>query len=403
MEAWRGGAREGRPANRGKAQAPADGRRAAPGEHRAGRTLARGRRSWGAFTHTEAWRVLRIQGEFVYGINALAEVGAAVSIFGSARFAATHPMYAAAQRLGAPAGRGRLRRDHRRRPRHHGGGQPRRLEAGGLSIGCNIELPFEQAGNPYTNLSINFRYFFVRKTMFVKYSNGFVIFPGGFGTLDELFEALTLVQTRKINRFPIILYGSSLLAGAARLGQGDAARRGDDLARGPRTCWSMTDSVEEARDMLVDCYRRRTWIGRASIRSAPTGTRPCPTAGQPHPRPRSRTASDRRRPEGRAYDHGPRFRSVAPGSRSRHSGRIAMREPATAAVERSGSATAVATGTESPTRRPPRPSRRSARACDPRAQARPWTGWPRTSTRPAITAGCSMPCSSRPGTSWGCP
>ena len=106
-------------------------------------------------------------------------------------------------------------------------------EAGGLSIGCNIELPFEQAGNPYTNLSINFRYFFVRKTMFVKYSNGFVIFPGGFGTLDELFEALTLVQTRKINRFPIVLYTRALLAGPARLDVPDAARRGGDLARGP--------------------------------------------------------------------------------------------------------------------------------------------------------------------------
>ena len=86
-------------------------------------------------------------------------------------------------------------------------------EAGGLSIGCNIELPFEQFENRYTNLSINFRYFFVRKTMFVKYANGFVIFPGGFGTLDELFEALTLVQTRKINRFPIVLFGSSYWKG----------------------------------------------------------------------------------------------------------------------------------------------------------------------------------------------
>jgi len=86
-------------------------------------------------------------------------------------------------------------------------------EAGGLSIGCNIELPFEQINNPYLDLSINFRYFFVRKTMFVKYSEGFVIFPGGFGTLDELFEALTLVQTRKISRFPIILYDSAYWKG----------------------------------------------------------------------------------------------------------------------------------------------------------------------------------------------
>ena len=106
-------------------------------------------------------------------------------------------------------------------------------EAGGLSIGCNIELPFEQISNPYLDLSINFRYFFVRKTMFVKYSEGFVIFPGGFGTLDELFEALTLVQTRKISRFPIILYDSSLLEGAARLDRQHSAHGGSHLARGP--------------------------------------------------------------------------------------------------------------------------------------------------------------------------
>jgi uncharacterized protein (TIGR00730 family) len=207
----------------------------------------------GAFTHTDAWRVLRIQGEFVYGINALAEVGSAVSVFGSARFGESHSMYAAAQRLGALLA-------------HAGfavitGGGPGLMEAanrgafeaGGLSIGCNIELPMEQIGNPYTNLAINFRYFFVRKTMFVKYSNGFVIFPGGFGTLDELFEALTLVQTRKINRFPIILYNQAYWQGLldwiaqTQIAQGAVSPEDLDLLL-------MTDSVEEARDLLVDCY-----------------------------------------------------------------------------------------------------------------------------------------------------
>src|SRR4051812_22833430 len=160
----------------------------------------------GAFTHSDPWRVLRIQGEFVHGINALAEVGAAVTVFGSARFDESHRLYEPARRLGgllAEAGFAVIT-----------GGGPGLMEAanrgareaGGLSIGCNIELPFEQLTNPYVDLSINFRYFFVRKTMFVKYSAGFVIFPGGFGTLDELFEALMLVQTRKISRFPIILY-----------------------------------------------------------------------------------------------------------------------------------------------------------------------------------------------------
>jgi uncharacterized protein (TIGR00730 family) len=212
----------------------------------------------GAFTHTDAWRVLRIQGEFVSGINALAEVGAAVSVFGSARFGPSHPMYSAARRLGdllAHAGFAVIT-----------GGGPGLMEAanrgafeaGGLSIGCNIELPFEQVSNPYTNLSINFRYFFVRKTMFVKYSYGFVIFPGGFGTLDELFEALTLVQTRRISRFPIILYDRAYWQGlldwvaATQLTEG--AISPEDL-----NLLLLTDSVEEARDMVVDCYKNRRW------------------------------------------------------------------------------------------------------------------------------------------------
>jgi len=228
----------------------------------------------GAFTHTDAWRVLRIQGEFVYGINALAEVGAAVSVFGSARFGADHPMYAAARQLGgllAQSGFAVIT-----------GGGPGLMEAtnrgayeaGGLSIGCNIELPFEQAGNPYTNLAINFRYFFVRKTMFVKYSNGFVIFPGGFGTLDELFESLTLVQTRKVSRFPIILYNRAywqgLLDWIAHTQLAGGAISPEDL-----NLLVMTDSVEEARDMLLECYqmpRSSVWKHPAArVNTVPPG------------------------------------------------------------------------------------------------------------------------------------
>ena len=162
----------------------------------------------------------------------LAEVGAAVSVFGSARFGADHPMYEAARRLGgllAESGFAVIT-----------GGGPGLMEAanrgayeaGGLSIGCNIELPFEQAGNPYTNLAVNFRYFFVRKTMFVKYSNGFVIFPGGFGTLDELFESLTLVQTRKVSRFPIILYNKNYWQGLLDWMSRTQVVEGRDLSRG---------------------------------------------------------------------------------------------------------------------------------------------------------------------------
>ena len=211
-----------------------------------------------AFTHTDPWRVLRIQGEFVHGINALAEVGAAVAVFGSARFGRRPPDYADARELGRQAGRGRLRRDHRRRPRLMEAANRGAHEAGGLSIGCNIELPFEQAQNRYTNLSINFRYFFVRKTMFVKYSNGFVIFPGGFGTLDELFESLTLVQTRKIKPVPDRPLRLELLEGPARLDQGHPARRGT-ISPEDLNLLIVTDSVEEARDIMVDCYKTRCW------------------------------------------------------------------------------------------------------------------------------------------------
>jgi uncharacterized protein (TIGR00730 family) len=212
----------------------------------------------GEFTHTDAWRVLRIQGEFVQGINALAEIGAAISVFGSARLPRESPLYADARELGrklVEAGFAVIT-----------GGGPGVMEAanrgasegGGLSVGCNIELPFEQSVNPYANLAINFRYFFVRKTMFVKYSNGFVIFPGGFGTLDELFEALTLVQTRKIKRFPIVLYDSSYWQGLldwiehTQLAQGTISPEDLNLL-------IVTDSIDEVRDVMVDCYNTRCW------------------------------------------------------------------------------------------------------------------------------------------------
>ena len=158
--------------------------------------------------HKDPWRVLRIQAEFVDGFGALADLGPAVSVFGSARTPRTDPMYRAARRVG-------------RRVAETGvavitGGGPGIMEAAnrgaadahGTSVGLGIELPEEQGINRWVNLGMRFRYFFVRKTMFVKYSSGAIIFPGGFGTLDEAFELLTLVQTHKVTRVPVVLFGS---------------------------------------------------------------------------------------------------------------------------------------------------------------------------------------------------
>jgi uncharacterized protein (TIGR00730 family) len=160
-----------------------------------------------AFLETDTWRALRILSEFVEGFEALAGVGRAVAVFGSARTAEGSEAYELARRVGgalADAGFAVIT-----------GGGPGAMEAanrgaheaGGLSIGCNIELPHEQHLNPYVDLSVEFHYFFARKTMFVKYSDAFVIMPGGFGTLDELFEAITLIQTGKIRDFPVVLIG----------------------------------------------------------------------------------------------------------------------------------------------------------------------------------------------------
>lgn len=165
------------------------------------------------FTVTDPWRVFRIMSEFVEGFDALAHIPPSVAIFGSARTKPDDPTYEAAvetARLLAKAGFGIIT-----------GGGPGMMEAANrgaqegdnCSIGCNIELPFEQASNPYLDISLDFNYFFVRKTMFVKYSRAFIIFPGGFGTMDELFEALTLIQTKKVSHFPVILYDSNYWGG----------------------------------------------------------------------------------------------------------------------------------------------------------------------------------------------
>ncbi len=213
------------------------------------------------FTKGDPWRVLRIMGEYVHGFDALAEVGTAVTVFGSARTPESDPMYQAARAVGrllAEAGFAVIT-----------GGGPGIMEAAnrgardarGLSIGCNIELPHEQGTNPYVDMAINFRYFFCRKTMFMKYAEGFILFPGGFGTLDELFEALVLIQTGKVKHFPVVLFGSAYWDGLlAWVRQQVLAEHKIDPA--DLRLLTVTDSPEEARSIVLDCYRNSCWETR---------------------------------------------------------------------------------------------------------------------------------------------
>jgi uncharacterized protein (TIGR00730 family) len=166
-----------------------------------------------SFIDSDPWRVLRITSEFVDGFDALAAIPPAVSVFGSARTDRQDPIYEAAREVGAELARAGLAVITGGGPGVMEAANRGCREAGGLSIGCNIELPFEQGMNDYVDLGVDFRYFFVRKMMFVKYAEGFVVFPGGYGTMDELFEALTLIQTGKVHHFPVVLFGSSFWSG----------------------------------------------------------------------------------------------------------------------------------------------------------------------------------------------
>ena len=165
------------------------------------------------FTRSDTWRVLRIMGEFVSGFDTLASLGAAVTIFGSARTRKDDPMYDKATELAKMLAEEGFAVITGGGPGIMEAANKGAKEANGISVGCNIELPFEQGTNAYVDISINFRYFFVRKTMFMKYSEAFVIFPGGFGTMDELFEALTLIQTGKVRNLPLVLFGSHYWGG----------------------------------------------------------------------------------------------------------------------------------------------------------------------------------------------
>jgi len=166
-----------------------------------------------AFLDTDTWRSLRILAEFVEGFDALAQIGPAITVFGSARVAEGNPAYDQAREIGRLLALEGYAVITGGGPGVMEGANRGCQEGGGLSVGCNIELPQEQGLNAYVDLGVEFRYFFARKTMFVKYADGFVIMPGGFGTLDELMEALTLIQTGKIEHFPVVLVGTEFFGG----------------------------------------------------------------------------------------------------------------------------------------------------------------------------------------------
>src|ERR1700716_3179883 len=203
------------------------------------------------FTHTDTWRVFRIMGEFVEGFDELATLTRGISIFGSARTRPEDPDYKAAQETAALLAREGYTVITGGGPGIMEAANRGAFEAGGLSIGCNIELPFEQRPNPYLSRSLTFKYFFVRKTMFVKYSTAFVIFPGGFGTLDELFEALTLIQTRKIRNFPVVLFGSAYWADLLSWIRDFAMKEGKVTEQDLKLL-HLTDSPAEVVQIIID-------------------------------------------------------------------------------------------------------------------------------------------------------
>lgn len=217
--------------------------------------------------HTDPWRVLRITSEFVEGFGGLAELPPAVSVFGSART----PRESEEYRTGVAIGRALAEAGYAVIT----GGGPGAMEAanrgaseaGGVSVGLGIELPFEQGLNEYVDLGLNFRYFFVRKTMFVKYAQGFVVLPGGFGTLDELFEALTLVQTRKVTRFPVVLFGSEYWGGLVDWLRGAVVAQGK-ASPADLELFHVTDDVEQLMRILDDARRRNGSSNQAAAERA---------------------------------------------------------------------------------------------------------------------------------------
>jgi uncharacterized protein (TIGR00730 family) len=247
-----------------------------------------------SFLDSDAWRALRMLGEFVEGFDALARLGPAVTVFGSARTIPGDPMYEAARRIASGLAKEGLAVIT--------GGGPGIMEAanrgcqegGGYSVGCLIELPHEQWANEFIDLAVDFHYFFVRKTMFVKYAQGFVIFPGGYGTLDELFEAVTLVQTGKVEHFPLVLFGRSYWGGLLDWLRDPVQASG---RCGPKDVdlLTLTDDIDEVVSIMV-AQRDRELAAKAEDEAVSTPGPPGePTTAKRRVRRYDREAERRRR------------------------------------------------------------------------------------------------------------
>ncbi|MDZ7629830.1 MAG: TIGR00730 family Rossman fold protein [Gemmatimonadaceae bacterium] len=217
------------------------------------------------FTRTDPWRVLRMTGEIIEGFDALASVEKGVSIFGSARTSPDDPQYLAATEVARILGEAGFSIITGAGPGIMEAANKGARLAGAPSIGCNIELPFEQGANPYVDTLVSFRYFMVRKTMFIKYSNAFICFPGGFGTLDELFEAVTLIQTGKIFQFPVVLFGTHYWAGLVRWLQSRVLSE-RKISPGDLDLMLLTDDPQEAARAVIEAHAAQVKSPRGKAR-----------------------------------------------------------------------------------------------------------------------------------------
>ena len=230
--------------------------------------------------NNEAWRMFRILSEFVEGFETLSDIGPAVTVFGSARTQVDNPYYQKAVECGSKLVKKELAVITGGGPGIMEAANKGAFEAQGTSVGLNISLPMEQEPNPYQTHEINFRYFFARKVMFVKYAVGFICFPGGFGTMDEFFESMTLIQTHKTAPFPVVLIGTEFWSGLVDWMKQTMLEKHGTISENDMDLFRVTDSVDEAVKIIYDCYKTNCQLGPPqpdmpayAIRESAEGTR----------------------------------------------------------------------------------------------------------------------------------